>query len=284
MVAFPAPAPIFYSRPSTILFIFITGRVLSTTSTPHFSLRNITFVIYWKDAALRILFSQRRLYSVHPITRGTFLLDTSRIVHDRNRIPVHHSSRQKGFSILEMVVVCAILMIVGAMVFVNAARLVQGIRLNQSATSYANMLQQARLRAVRDDNFYSVLTTTSAKPLAFIDLGQQGTYTAGYPAMVFSQNVTSQPFSSGPGRTNLQAQFLPANGQGAVDSSDNPTFGPRGLPCRPNGGTCPSLAQPTAYITFFQNSVTQKWAAVTITPAARIQVWNYDGSTWNLAN
>lgn len=186
-----------------------------------------------------------------------------------------------------MVVVCAILMVVGGMVFVNAVRLAQGIRLNQSATSYANMLQQTRLRAVRDDTFYSVLTTTSGgAPIAFIDIGQQGTYSSGNPAMVFSQNVTAQAFSSGPGLTNLKSQFLPAgtNGQGAVDSTDSPTFGPRGLPCRPNGGTCPSLAQPTAFITFMQNSVTQKWAAVTVTPAARIQVWNYDGSTWNLAN
>jgi Tfp pilus assembly protein FimT len=211
------------------------------------------------------------------------LFDTSFIAGHRKRACI--GSRQQGFSFLEMVVVCAILIIVGAMVFVNGARLVQTIRLNQSASSYANMLQQARLRAVRDDTFYSVLTTTSGgAPLAFIDIGQQGTYTAGYPAMVFSQNVTAQAFSSGPALSNLEGQFLPANGLGAVDSTDNPTFGPRGLPCTPSGNTCPSLNQPTAYITFFQNSVTTKWSAVTVTPAARIQVWNYDGSAWNLAN
>ena len=189
-----------------------------------------------------------------------------------------------------MVVVCAILMIVGGMVFINAARLVQGIRLNQTATSYANMLQQARIRAVRDDTFYSVLSnaTSGGAPIAYIDTGQQGSYSPGYPAMVFSQNVTAQPFSSGPGLANLKSQFLPAgNGQNVVNTTNGPTFGPRGLPCYPNGSTCsslPSPANPTAYITFFQNSVTQKWAAVTLTPAARIQVWNYDGSTWNLAN
>ena len=99
------------------------------------------------------------------------LFDTSFISRDRKR--VHGRSRQSGFSILEMVVVCAIMMIVGAMVFINAARLAQGIRLSQSATSYANMLQQTRLRAVRDDTFYSVLTTTvSGAPTAFIDIGQ----------------------------------------------------------------------------------------------------------------
>ena len=204
------------------------------------------------------------------------------------RKPVHSRSRESGFSLLELVVVCAILMVVAAMVFVNGARLVQGIRLSQSATSYANMLQQTRLRAVRDDTFYSVRTTTSdatGTPIAFIDIGQQGSYNPGNPTMVFSQNVTAQPYSSGPGLSNLKSQFLPAgNGQNVVDSNDPPTFGPRGLPCTPNGTTCPALASPTAFITFFQNSVSQKWAAVTITPAARIQVWNYDGSTWNLAN
>ncbi len=185
-----------------------------------------------------------------------------------------------------MVVVCAVLMIVGAMVFINGARLVQGIRLSQSATSYANILQQARIRAVRDDTFYSVLTTTSSTgaPIAFIDIGQQGNYATGDPMMIFSQNVSPQADSSGPNQSNLKSQFLPANGQNVVNTNAGPTFSPRGLPCSPNGSTCPAMASPTAYITFFQNSVTNKWAAVTVTPAARIQVWNYDGSTWNLAN
>jgi len=218
-------------------------------------------------------------------SRGKVLFDTSFIAADRR--PARGRSRQSGYSLIEMVVVCAIMMVVGAMVFVNGARLVQTIRLNQSATSYANMLQQTRLRAVRDDTFYSLRTTTdpTGAPIAFVDIGQLGTYSSGNPTMVFSQNVTAQAYGSGPGLSNLKAQFLPAgNGQNVVDTNDPPTFGPRGLPCAPNGTTCPALLNPTAFITFFQNSVNRKWAAVTVTPAARIQVWNYDGSNWNLAN
>jgi Tfp pilus assembly protein FimT len=213
------------------------------------------------------------------------LFDTSPIANDRNPASVHHS--QKGFSIIEMVVVCAILMIVGAMVFVNAARLLQGIRLNGSATSYANLLQQARIRAVRDDRFYSVLTTTTSNdPAAYVDIGQSGSYATGDPMMIFSQNVSPQPYSSGPGKSNLKAQFLPSNAPSNTvnTTAGGPTFGPRGLPCSPSGNTCPSLATPTAYITFLQNSATSKWAAVTVTPAGRIQSWSYDGTTWNPQN
>lgn len=216
------------------------------------------------------------------------MFDTSFIADHRKPAPTR--SRESGFSLLEMVVVMAILIIVGAMVFVNGARLVQGIRLSQTATSYANMLQQARLRAVRDDTFYSVISPVNGTN-AFIDLdpNRSQIYHCGTdycdPQMVNSQYVSPQSNSSGPGQSNLKSQFLPSgNGQNAVDTTDSPTFSPRGLPCTINGTVCNSLTQPTAFITFFQNSVTQKWAAVTVTPAARIQVWNYDGSTWNLAN
>ena len=215
------------------------------------------------------------------------MFDTSFIAGVRKTGHAH--SRESGFSFLEMVVVCAILMIVGAMVFVNGARLAQGIRLSQSATSYANMLQQARIRSVRDDAFYSVISTANN---AFIDLDptHSGTYHCGTdycdPQMVFSTSVSPQAYSSGPGLSNLKSQFLPAGADPNTvnTTAQGPTFGPRGLPCSPSSGTCPALAFPTAYITFFQNSVTQKWAAVTVTPAARIQVWNYDGSSWSLAN
>jgi Tfp pilus assembly protein FimT len=223
--------------------------------------------------------------------RGKSLFDTLRIADKRKPTSVDTRSREQGFSILELVVVCAILMIVGAMVFVNGAQLVQTIRLSQSATSYANLLQQARIRAVRDDTFYSVISAAGDPPTSFIDLdpARLQTYTCTGnlcdPMMVFSQNVSPQPYASGPGLSNLTAQFLPANGQGVVvTDAPGPTFGPRGLPCRPNGGICTSLNQPAAYITFFENAVSSKWSAVTVTPAARIQVWNYDGTTWNLAN
>ena len=70
--------------------------------------------------------------------------------------------REKGFSLIELCVVVAIVMIVGAMVFINAVTAMENIRLSQAATSYANLIQQVRMRAVQDDTFYTVQTAPAA--------------------------------------------------------------------------------------------------------------------------
>lgn len=197
----------------------------------------------------------------------------------------------RGFSLLELCLVVAILTIVAALVFINAVTAVHNIRLNQSATSYANLLQQARIRAVLDDTYYTVITDSgSDPPKAFVDLLKNQTYSATAPAdpmAIFLQDVKPMAFASGPGRTDLIAKFLPALGSGTVDSGDpGPTFGPRGLPCKPtalSGGTCPSMT-PTSYITFLQHAISGKWEAVTVTPAGRIGIWSYDGTTWSPLN
>jgi prepilin-type N-terminal cleavage/methylation domain-containing protein len=200
----------------------------------------------------------------------------------------------RGFSLLELCVVVAILMIVAAVVFINAVSAIRNIRLTQSATSYANLLQQARIRAVQDDTYYTVRTVVSGTnpPTAFVDLAQTGTYSATAPTdplMTFLVDVTPMAFSTGPGLADLESKFLPAGSIAiatVATTGPGPTFGPRGLPCTPSapsGGTCPSMT-PTSYITFLQNTQSTKWEAVTVTPAGRIGVWSYDGTSWSPLN
>jgi prepilin-type N-terminal cleavage/methylation domain-containing protein len=210
--------------------------------------------------------------------------------HDCRDMSALKSARKndRGFSLLELCVVVAILMIVAGMVFINAVTAVHNIRLTQSATSYANLLQQARIRAVLDDTYYTVITDPATDPpMAFVDLVKNQTYAPADPMAIFLQDVTPMAFGSGPGRTDLISKFLPTSGSGTVDSGDpGPTFGPRGLPCKPSapsGGTCSSMT-PTSYITFLQNAQSAKWEAVTVTPAGRIGIWSYDGTTWSPLN
>ena len=200
----------------------------------------------------------------------------------------------RGFSLLELCAVLAILMIVAGMLFINAVSAVRNIRLTQSATSYANLLQKARIRAVQDDTYYMVRTDTSTDPpTAFVDLLQTATYSPTAPAdpmMAFLQDVSPKPFDAGPGLADLESKFLPGTGSNGVNTVDTthpgPTFGPRGIPCVPTattGGTCPSMT-PTSYITFLQNAQSTKWEAVTVTPAGRIGIWSYDGTSWSPLN
>ena len=208
-------------------------------------------------------------------------------------------SYERGFSLLELCVVICITLIISGVMILNVQNAIRGVRLSESAANYANLLQQARIRAVRDARFYSVLTVTpsSAPPYAFLDLQGTGTLAPGDPMQVFGTAVVPQPFSSGPSLANLKSQFLPPgpSAQNTVNSTlPGPTFGPRGLPCAPVAGaggsmTCPYLTPPnytpTSFITFLQNTQSGKWQAVTVTPAGRIRQWSYDGtSTWSPMN
>ena len=150
------------------------------------------------------------------------------------------------------------------------------------------------MRAVRDDRYYSVLTTgggPGTPATAFVDIAGTGAYAAGDPIMTFSSDVAPQAFGSGPSLTNLESQFLPpgVTAQNSVNTTaPGPTFGPRGLPCAPitAGGytTCPYLT-PTSFITFMQNTQSGRWVAVTVTPAGRIREFAFDGiSTWSGLN
>jgi len=203
----------------------------------------------------------------------------------RRPIPFNHlQSSESGFSILELITVVGVVMILAAIAVFNAQTAIRSIRLNGAAADYADLLQNARIRAVKDDKYYTTLTDSAANPpMAFVDINGNGSYDVGEPMMAFPSGTTPTPFSSGPSVSNLESQFLPVNGLGSLaNAAAGPTFGPRGLPCTPTPGlngstTCPYIT-PTSFITFIQDNQ-GGWAAVTVTPAARIREWRYTPST-----
>jgi len=222
-------------------------------------------------------------------------LETRNFRAGKNAAHAASISSARGFSILELVIVIAIMMIVAGIAVEFVQRAAQTMRLEESAINYSNLLQQARLRAVHDDKYYTVLTASGGVNgnMAFVDIAGTGIYVPGEPMMVFSAGVSPQSFGSGPNLAGLEAQFLP-NNPGAVMTVNTtalgPTLGSRGLPCTPTGGSlgvCPYLSVngiPTSYITFIQNTQSENWEAVTLTPAGRIRQWRYDGSTWSALN
>src|ERR1700746_2914215 len=190
---------------------------------------------------------------------------------------------QSGFSMLELMIVVSIVLVLTAIAVYNVQPAIRAVRLHGAASDYADLLQNARVRAVKDDKYYAILTNPGANPpIAFVDINGNGAYDLGEPMMEFRSNTTPAQFSSGPSLANLESQFLPQNGIGSlVTTAAGPTFGPRGLPCTPtpavNGSTtCPYIT-PTSFVTFLQDSQ-GTWAAVTVTPAARIRVWSYTPS------
>lgn len=198
--------------------------------------------------------------------------------------------RQAGFSMVELIVVVAIMLIVAGFAAPQILSMIHSARLQGTATDFTGLIQQSRIRSVQDDRSYSLLVNPPAgatPSTAFVDLKQTGVLAAGDPEMLLPTEVSLVAAASAPATANLKTQLLPAaspvNPRDAASSAGTPiTFSPRGLPCTPVAGACSGSA-PAAYWAFFQDSQTTNWEAVTVSPAGRIQKWSYSASAaaWN---
>ncbi len=200
--------------------------------------------------------------------------------------------RQTGFSMVELVVVVAIMLIVAGFAVPGILSMVQAARLRGTATDFTNLIQQSRIRSVQDDRSYSLVVNPAvgATPAtAFVDLKQNGVIGTGDPEMSLPIEVKLVAAANAPSTANLKTQLLPAASpvvpKDAAPAAATPvTFSPRGLPCTPVAGTCSGAGLgPTAYWAFFQDSQTTNWEAVTISPAGRMQKWLYStkAAAWN---
>lgn len=215
----------------------------------------------------------------------------------------HSSLRCYGFSLIELLVICAILAIVAAVSIPAMMTAKHGIALQGTGKDLGSFLEQARTHAIKDNHFYAlyVISGPAGSPSnAFIDVYPQsatgfsgnhnGTVDPKDPVMFIPAEVSQQPASAAPATADLKSQWLPSGSSiTPIDaySGTTPTttpffFGPDGLPCTPSSGgaTCRGNMIQTAYWIFLQDSHTQDWIAVTVTPAGRIRQWIYRSSTW----
>ena len=209
--------------------------------------------------------------------------------------------RLTGFSLLELLVVVTILAVLAAISVPLLLNAVHTVRLRGAGTDFSGILQQARMRAVQDDRFYSVYPfSNNGVQEEFVDIypqqvnGASGsggqTLDPKDPVVSIVPEIVEQPASSAPNKGKLKSQIFggsssPPNLLDGSDSNSPVTFGPQGLPCIPKqlgsfGTVCNSQGGLVAYWVFFQDSSSQEWEAVTVTPAGRIQKWTHTNNNW----
>ena len=217
-------------------------------------------------------------------------------------MPHQNGGGQHGFSLTELLIVVAIMLVVAAFEIPVAISSIRTGKVRGAAKDYAGLLQIARIRAVDDNRYYSVYTqaATGTNPqMAYVDMyppqvpgnsGGHGDPTGGGfyekgppadPMVPLSAEIVPRLKALAPSTANLEGQICPGCAATSIFNR-GPTFGPEGLPCASVGGTCNSGGGIAAYETFFQSTTSQEWVAVTITPAGRIKTWYYNttSSTW----
>ena len=199
---------------------------------------------------------------------------------------------KSGFTVLELMVVITIALIVVGFGVPRVMTAIHSYRLRGAAQNMSSLTQTVRWRAVQDDQFYSARFAAVGGALeGYIDIAKSGALNPNDPRTVIDSEVNVRPAAGAPNTATLKTMILPAGSlvvpkDGDTLSTATPiTFGPRGLPCLPtatHGGTvCDSAGGSQAYWMFFQDTLTKKWAAITVTPAGRIQTWFYENG-WAL--
>lgn len=195
-----------------------------------------------------------------------------------------HLTMQRGFSMLELVVVMLILMVV----VVISAPVMNGIvnvKLRSSAGNVASLLQQARVQAVQRNAYITFRAGAIGNaPIGYLDtIGDTATDGSGNSSYDNGEKVVQLPTTTAFATSGAPASLATsAYGLANAIASSSISFNSRGLPCKVVSGVCNTLDAgiPVSYVVYFRGQRPQTWAAVSVSSAGRVKSWFYSGSTW----
>lgn len=194
---------------------------------------------------------------------------------------------QRGFSLLELLIVVGIVLVIAAMATPSLLNTVRRYQLESSARNAASVVMRARYEAIRLNQRVSTLYVAPAgNNPAFFGVDEEnppdGILQATEPQMPLSTAVRMVgPGFGVPLLTTMGPKYAAATILGPPNYQI--TFDPVGtVVYQPTvGAGNPWIESNTVYVLLLQHNITQQWAAVTITPAGRFRVWFWDGANWN---
>lgn len=195
--------------------------------------------------------------------------------------------RERGFSMMEIVTVCAIISIMATVAVPGVMRSIRTQRLTSGAQQVAQALQSAKFEAIRTNNRAQIVFNTTSQTLQLVTWS--GTTSTAAAAVALPAEVQ---FSSLPSNMTAPAIITSAaanaaaipgqesDSQTAVSfplSSGNrvATFTTRGMPGKTDGT---NIDPGTVNWVHLTNSVGERMI-VTITSAGSVQIWR-----WNAAS
>jgi len=227
--------------------------------------------------------------SAMPNKPGLVLFDGATARTGKCRTARSSPAVSAGFSLVELMVVMAIILVVSAFAIPTLTTTMDGIRLRGTLGSASNVAQRCRMQAIKR-NVYQRLhfTTVGNQVVLFVT---DGTDAAASPAAagksLSSQLWLGNQFSipgapaGGGAPPALTSTLMWGTSTVFLNVNTDPYFNSRGLPCLPplGGGLCSSNGG-FVYYYRYRNAGHTRWAATSISPAGRIESWIWNGTAW----
>ena len=194
-------------------------------------------------------------------------------------------ARMQGFSLTELVVVVAIIMVVAAIAIPNMVSAWYASNLRTCAFELSDMIQQARILAEKKNLTVTVRyrTVNSTVQEAYVDVNNNGAWDTGEPIIDLGRQFVMASAAPGGSSGNPTNYVLIGNSTSGTPCDNTCTLGfsARGLPCNYASSTCstPSASYFVYYIN--DNRTPTGWAAVAVTKAGRSNGYVWNGSSWN---
>lgn len=186
--------------------------------------------------------------------------------------------RERGFSLLELLIVVVIAIVVAAIAVPAVRRTITTYQLDSSSRAVANMLQQVRISAEKNETpYYAQFNGVAGPSIVFAVPAARWNPNLNYipnidPTTATTANITF-PAAAPPAHGQLETAMGVPVGNAAIGGPIG--FNSRGLPCQQRAGSTAWICDPTTqgFEWFMQNGMTGAWAAITVSPAGRIKSW-----------
>jgi len=199
-----------------------------------------------------------------------------------NQSKSNANERIRGFTLVELMLVAAIITVIAAFSIPKLIQFWQDWQLRSAAAEVAALTQQTRMNAARANATYPIrFRMVGGLQQVYIDLNNNSALDANEPYIDLPQSVTgaSGAPSGGAGQPSAYTLVGDTSSGTPFDNSNVIAYSPRGLPCNYSSSVCATPAA-SYFVFYFQDSRTNDWAAVLVTKSGRSKVLQWNGGSW----